>query len=127
MEEITKQRVLEELAAIGFARASDFYGWDEGQLRQPIPDRADGAVASIETTGKGIKLKFHDKLKALKLLCELMGLFEAAQPAGERDRSLLEAILQATKKEVAVDDLPELQQAAAAGHELVEQAPAAGP
>ena len=124
MEEITKKRVLEELAAIGFARASDFYGWDKGQ---PIPDRADGAVASIETTGKGIKLKFHDKLKALKLLCELMGLFEAAQPAGERDRSLLEAILQATKKEVAVDDLPELQQAAAAGHELVEQAPAAGP
>ena len=125
MEEITKQRVLEELAAIGFARASDFYIWENGtaKVRQPLTQRADAALACVE----GAKLKIHDKLKALKMLCELLGMTAEAAPVEDANRSLLDAILQATKEEVAVDDLPELQQAAAAGYELVEQDPAEGP
>ena len=67
-------------------------------------------------------MTYYDKLKALELLGKYLGLFEARGNLTEdRQTNLLQAILEATAKEVDVRDLPELQQAAAAGHDLVEQ------
>jgi len=68
-------------------------------------------------------VKFYDKLKALELLGKYMGLFEGKLSREEKEENnLLEAILKATREEVDIHDIPELQQAAAVGHDLVEQA-----
>ena len=107
--------------AIGFARVTDYFFVRDGQpqLKDALPEGA--AIAAVETTGKGIKVKCYDKLKALELLGKYAGLFGGKeQPPRIPENNLLEAILLATRGEVNTDDLPELQQAAAAGDDLVE-------
>ena len=123
MEKVTRERVIEELADIAFARFSDFYEWREGQ---PVlrGDLSGAAIATMEPGTHGVKLKLYDKLKALELLGKCVGVFGSPLPS-EAAGNLLEAILQATEKEVQTDDIPELQQATAAGDDLVEPTEAA--
>lgn len=125
MKKITPKRVVEELAAIGFARATNFLCVSDGELTIRSTDtltKADqAAIASVERSSNGIKLKFYDKMKALELLGKYMGIFEGAQDGESAQNNLLEAILRATQEEVELSDIPEIQQAAAAGHDLVEQ------
>ena len=126
MKNITPKKVVEELAAIGFARATNFLRVSEGELivcdtdTLSKVDRA--AIASIERSSNGIKLKFYDKMKALELLGKYMGMFEGKDDGEENRNNLLEAILAATQEEVETDDIPEIQQAADARHALVEPA-----
>ena len=126
MKNITPKKVVEELAAIGFARATNFLRVSEGELIVCDTDtlsKADrAAIASIERSSNGIKLKFYDKMKALELLGKYMGMFDGKDDAEENRNNLLEAILAATQEEVETDDIPEIQQAADAGHDLVEPA-----
>ena len=126
MKNITPKKVVEELAAIGFARATNFLRVSEGELIVCDTDtlsKADrAAIASIERSSNGIKLKFYDKMKALELLGKYMGMFEGKDDGEENRNNLLEAILAATQEEVETDDIPEIQQAADAGHDLVEPA-----
>ena len=69
MKKITRKQVVEELAAIGFARATNFLRVSEGELTIRNTDslsKADqAAIASIERSSTGIKLKFYDKMKTL--------------------------------------------------------------
>lgn len=127
--ELSGERILQELCAIAFARVTDYLQVENGALATQDSSRLTkqqaAAIASMEKTSTGVKVKFYDKLKALELLGKAMGLFEGLAAEQERN-NLLEAILLATEKEVDTGDLPEVQQAAAAGHELVEQAEAAG-
>ena len=68
--ELTQERIVEELVAIGFARATDILDVKDGQTL--LKEAADGtAIANLETTPKGVKVKFYDKLKALELLAQL--------------------------------------------------------
>ena len=126
MKKITPKAVVEELAAIGFARATNFLCVSEGELTIRPTDtlsKADqAAIASVERTSNGIKLKFYDKMKALELLGKYLGMFEGKTEEEEVHNNLLEAILAATQEEVVLGDIPELQQAADAGHDLVEPA-----
>lgn len=126
MKNITPKKVVEELAAIGFARATNFLRVSEGELTVCDTDtlsKADrAAIASIERSSNGIKLKFYDKMKALELLGKYMGMFEGKDDGEENRNNLLEAILAATQEEVETDDIPEIQQAADACHDLVEPA-----
>lgn len=124
MKKITPKQVVEELAAIGFARATNFLCVSDGELTIRPTDtlsKADqAAIASIERSTTGIKLKFYDKMKALELLGKYMGMFDGSAGEPEKENNLLEAILKATQEEVETGDLPEIQQAADGRHDLVE-------
>ena len=78
--EITQDRVLEELAAIAFARATDYA--EVRKDRVIIKDTADltedqiKAIAGIKEGKFGIELKLNDKEKALELLGRHLGMFK---------------------------------------------------
>ena len=101
--QVTKEHLVEELAGIAFAKATDVVTVEAGALVVgSIPREAEGAVQSVEKTSTGIRVRFYDKLKALELLGKAMGLFDGLEDGGENN--LLSAILAATGKEEE-DDL----------------------
>ncbi len=127
--EITGKRILEELAAIGFARINDYITLEKGVLIYKDWDRLEpgqkAAVAAAEQGSGGLKLKFYDKMKALELMGKILGLFEDGAAVSQED-SLVQALLQATGGEVDTGDIPELQQAADDRADLVEPAGTGG-
>ena len=88
--EITQDRVLEELAAIAFARATDYA--EVKQDRVIIKDTADltenqiKAIAGIKEGKFGIELKLNDKEKALELLGRHLGMFKEKVELSGRPR-----------------------------------------
>ena len=113
MKKITPKAVVDELAAIGFASATNFLWVSEGELTirdtETLSKADRAAIASIERSSTGIKVKFYDKMKALELLGKYMGMFEGKPEEEEVRSNLLEAILSATREEVETDDIPEIQ------------------
>lgn len=130
-KELTPAQLLGELRAIAMARATDFLTVRDGTLEirstsELTPEQC-AAIASVERSTGGLKVKFYDKLKALELLGKYMGLFESrAAWQAEQENNLLEILLEGTGQEVDTHDLPEIQQAAASGHDLVEPAKPSG-
>jgi len=91
---LTADRVLLELAAIGFARMPDFAEWGDGeQMRLKPSDDLDeqraAAIVQVVETEKFVKtldrgeslwsrersIKLHDKVSTLKLLGQHIGMF----------------------------------------------------
>ena len=125
--DISAEDVLHQLKAIAMADATRVVRVDNGQLTvadtNALPEETRLAVCSVEKSTGGIKVKFYDKLKALELLGKALGLFEQKPAAKSGGNDLLQAVLESTREVIESSDLPELQQAAAAGDDLVESTP----
>ena len=78
--EITQDRVIEELAAIAFARATDFAQIINGNVvltdTKELSENQIKAIAGIKEGKFGIELKLNDKEKALELLGRHLGMFK---------------------------------------------------
>jgi phage terminase small subunit len=103
--EITQDKVLRELAAIGFYDILDFAEVaPDGvsiKLTAAIPIEKRGAIAGIKTTQAGIEVKMADKLRALELIGKHLGLFgdKTTRPQDDAESdNLFEAISEAVKK-----------------------------
>ena len=128
MKELSQdvQQILSELKAIGLAKATDCLCYRDNKLELNVeglsPEQA-AAIAYMEKTSVGWKIKFYDKLKALEMLGSYMGLFEGTTSVSEGEQNnLLEAIQAATQGDMDYSDIPEIQQASDPGDDLVEQA-----
>lgn len=124
---ITQKRVLDELAAIAFAKGTDFVSISHGLVH--VLDTADmpadklPAIASIKDGQCGIEVKLHDKVRALELLGKYLALFDNKPTADEtKENNLFDAISNAAKEAVDTNDIPELQPEADANADLVEKA-----
>ena len=74
---VTRERTVEELARVGFARLSDLVEWDNTRVTvkdsKTLTERAHAAVAEVSMTEHGIKVKMHRKTEALLAIARLMG------------------------------------------------------
>lgn len=77
--EVTQDRVVRELAAIAFARATDYAEVIGGTVRIKntceLDDEQVRAIAGIKEWANGIEIKLNDKEKALELLGRHLGMW----------------------------------------------------
>lgn len=97
--EVTQDRVIEELAAIAFARATDFAQIDGNVVLTDTADLTESqtkAIAGIKEGKFGIELKLNDKEKALELLGRHLGMFkDKLEVSGlDEEKNKLDDILQ---------------------------------
>ena len=109
---ISPERILWELEAIAFARVPECMELADGQVRlkETLKPAQRAAVAAIEKSSSGIKVKFYDKMKALELLGKHLGMFDTKTPQKPEAKSnLLEMLVAGTGEDIDTDDLPEVE------------------
>lgn len=124
--EITQERVLEEIAGVAFANASDFVtvtasGLLDVKPTSKVPKEKLAALASIKYGANGsVEIKLHDKAIALRMLAEHLGMFKQAASATEQENNIFEVIDQSTREEIDTDEIPEIEPPAKPGNDMVE-------
>lgn len=77
--EVTQDMVVKELAAIAFARATDYAEVRSGNVRikdtDSLSDEQIRAISGIKEGANGIEIKLNDKEKALELLGRHLGMW----------------------------------------------------
>lgn len=124
--EITRERVLKELASIGFAKATDFLTIQGGRVL--IKDSDDvaadklAALASVKEGMYGVEVKLADKTRALEMLSKYLGLFDGTNPEGDTQKNnLFEAIAGAAEGGIDLNEIPEIQSSADVDADVVEE------
>lgn len=122
--EITQDRVLQELAAVGFARGTDYAEIaPDGTVRLIPTEQLSGqqraAVLGIRETRDGVEIKLADKVRALELLGKHLGLFSPGAGMNEADSNLFERIAEATAEEGDYG-IPEVQSPPEDDDDMVE-------
>lgn len=78
--EVTQDRVIQELAAIAFAKVTDYAAVKGGSVEirdtDALTDEQIRAISGIKEGKFGIELKLNDKEKALELLGKHLGMFK---------------------------------------------------
>lgn len=96
----TQDRVIEELKAIAFSGMKDVARWNASGVElkdsNEISPEAAASVQVVEETtnqhGGSLKIKQHDKLRALELLGRHLGMWDSSSAAAQpEDRPLKEA------------------------------------
>jgi phage terminase small subunit len=80
---ITADCVLKELAHVGFSRITDVIDIESGSIKKKVPEKAKAAINSVQVTRRtikeestvDIKVRMHDKIRALEKLGTHLGLF----------------------------------------------------
>lgn len=73
---ITALGLARELKRIAFADITEFVEFAPGKMTLRDSSKVDGrAIAEVQETEKGQKLKLHDKLKAIDMLARMIGLY----------------------------------------------------
>lgn len=123
--EITQDRVIAELAKIGFADIRKAVRWGDGIVvrnefgtpevvndvaligSEQIDDDTAAAIAEICQTAQGVKIKLHDKRAALIDIGKHLGLFVEKREVTGKDGSPLfpQAIDAATLSDAALEEL----------------------
>ena len=95
--EITQDRVLQELAAIAFAKATDYAEVEDGQViikdTVNLDEQQVKAIAGIKEGKYGIEVKLNDKEKALELLGRHLGMFKGRMEVSGLEKKKLGDIL----------------------------------
>lgn len=108
---ISAERVLWEMAALGFSNIFDYVEVVDGELRlREMPTEMQGAVSGIKVTKNGVEIKLHDKLKALEFLAKYTGLADK-KGGNSIDNNFFEAIRSAGMK-LSLEGIPELAEQA---------------
>jgi phage terminase small subunit len=102
--EITQDRVIQELASIAFAKATDYATIQDGEIEikntEELNEEQIRAIAGIKEGKYGIEIKLNDKEKALELLGRHLGMFkDRVEISGlEEEQSKLSELLMQRKK-----------------------------
>lgn len=97
--EVTQDQVVKELAAIAFAKATDYAEVRDGQViiknTADLSDMMVRAIAGIKEGRNGIEIKLNDKGKALELLGRHLGMFkDKVEVSGlEEEKSKLDDLI----------------------------------
>lgn len=87
--EITQDAVVQELAAIAFARATDYAEINGPRIEikstNGMTDKQIAAIASMKQGMRGIELKLYDKVCALELLGKQLGMFQEKRESDQED------------------------------------------
>lgn len=107
--EVTQDRVVQELAAIAFAKATDYVTIKSNELAAAVTikstddltDEQVRAIAGIKEGANGIEIKLNDKEKALELLGRHLGMWndklEVKAPAIDDSIKEMEAYFEQQK------------------------------
>lgn len=125
--EITQDRVLQELAAIGFAKGTDYASIADGCVEikstDTLTETQKAAVTAIKETKDGVEIKLADKVKALELIGKHLGMFagNTDKSAPPQETNLFERLSEIAEKEEEAFDIPEVQFPPEDDNALVEE------
>ena len=101
---ITAEKVLRELAKIGFSDITDFveFGKQETETEngdsshyielKPSAEVDGSLIAEVREARSGLVFKLHDKVKALELMGRHLGMFKDVHEIGGKDREPIELV-----------------------------------